>query len=336
MRLALVTGATGLVGSHVVERLLADGWRVRALVRDPAGAAWLAARGAELAQGDVLDAPSLARASSGCGALFHTAAAVTPTGGWEAFRRPNVDGTRNVVDAAAASGARLLHLSSVAVYGSGARYRADGRKTDEETPLAPLPDGAWYARSKRESEAMVLDAHAAKRVWATAIRPCVIYGPRDRQFVPRLARVLRFGFAPLLGQGRTTLPLVHAASVADAAVRAVDADVAGGRAYNVTNDFALTPREFFRLAGEGLGRRVRLVPMPVPLASLAVRLGLRAVSLVKGGNLNVVAGGSLDFLTKDNPFTSARARRELGWSPPLPPEAGVPAAFRWWKEHRDA
>ena len=336
MRLALVTGATGLVGSHVAQRLLADGWQVRALVRDPAAAGWLAALGVELAAGDVLDAASLARAASGCAALFHTAAAVTPRGGWEAFRRPNVDGTRNVIEAAGESGARLLHLSSVAVYGPSARYRADGHKTDEETPLAPLPPGAWYARSKRESEAMVLDAHAAGRVWASAIRPCVIYGPRDRQFVPRLARVLRFGFAPLLGRGRTTMPLVHAASVADGAVRAVATDGAGGRAYNVTNDFALTPREFFRLAGEGLGRRVRLLPMPVPLASLAVRLGLRAVSLVKGGNLNVVAGGSLDFLTRDNPFTSARARRELGWSPPVPPEAGVPDAFRWWRAHRDA
>ena len=331
-----MTGATGLVGSHVVERLLSDGWQVRALVREPGAAAWLAAQGVELARGDVLDAPSLAAAATGCTALFHTAAAVTPRGGWEAFRRPNVDGTRNVSEAAGASGARLLHLSSVAVYGPGARYRADGRRTDEDTPLAPLPEGAWYARSKRESEAMVLDAHAAGRVWATAVRPCVIYGPRDRQFVPRLARLLRFGFAPLLGRGRTTLPLVHAASVADGAIRAVTANVAGGRVYNVTNDFALTPREFFRLAGEGLGRRVRLVPVPVAVASLAVRLGLRAASLLTGGSLSVVASGSLDFLTRDNPFTSARARRELGWAPPVTPEAGVPAAFRWWREHRDA
>jgi nucleoside-diphosphate-sugar epimerase len=336
VRIALVTGATGLVGSHVVERLLTDGWRVRALVRDPASAAWLAARGVEVVRGDVLDAPALTRAADGCAALFHTAAAVTPRGGWEAFRRPNVDGTRNVIAAAGAGGARLLHLSSVAVYGPSARYRQDGHRTDEETPLAPLPDGAWYARSKRESEALVLDAHADGKVWATAIRPCVIYGPRDRQFVPRLARVLRFGFAPLLGRGRTTLPLVHAASVADGAVRAVTTDVAGGRVYNVTNDFALTSREFFTLAGRGMGRRVRLVPMPAALASLVVRLGLRAVSLLRGGTLNVVASGSLDFLTKDNPFTSARARRELGWAPPVPPEEGVPAAFRWWVEHRGA
>ena len=336
MPLALVTGATGLVGSHLVERLAADGWQVRALVRDPGRAAWLAAAGAALAPGDVLDEESLARAAAGCDAIFHTAAAVTPQGGWEAFRRPNIDGTRNAIAAAERSGARLLHLSSVAVYGQQGRFRTDGRKTDEATPLGPLRSGAHYARSKRESEALVMEAHRAGRIWATAVRPCVIYGPRDRQFVPRIARVLRFGLAPVLGGGRTTLPIVHAANVADAAVRAVGADIAGGRAYNAANDFAVTVREFFTLAGEGLGRRMHLVPVPALAAKIAVQLGLRVASLLSGGRLNVVAGSSLDFLTRDNPFTSERARHELGWSPPVPPEAGIPEAFRWWRAHRDA
>jgi nucleoside-diphosphate-sugar epimerase len=333
---ALVTGATGLVGSHLVERLRADGWEVRALVRDPGRAGWLAAPGVQLAAGDVLDADSLRHAAERCDAIFHTAAAVTPRGGWEAFRRPNIDGTTNAIAAAARSGARLLHLSSVAVYGPSARYRADGRPTAEDTPLAPLPESAHYARSKRESEALVMRAHEEGRVWATAVRPCVIYGRRDRQFVPRIARVLRLGVAPLLNGGRSTLPIVHAASVADAAVRAVGTDAAGGRAYNATNDFDVTVRDFFRLAGEGLGRRVHLVPMPARLVSAAVRAGLKVASLATGGGLNVVAGSSLGFLTRDNPFTSERARRELGWSPPVPPAQGIPEAFRWWKEHRDA
>jgi nucleoside-diphosphate-sugar epimerase len=283
-----------------------------------------------------MDASGLRRAAEGCDAIFHTAAAVTPRGGWEEFRRPNVDGTRNVIAAAESSGARLLHLSSVAVYGQRGRFRPDGRKTDETTVLGPLPKNAWYARSKREAESMVLDAHRAGRIWATAVRPCVIYGRRDRQFVPRIARVLRFGVAPLLGGGRTTLPIVHAASVADAAVRAVGADVAGGRAYNAANDFAVTVREFFELASAGLGRRVRLVPMPTVVARAAVAVGLRVAVLLSGGRLNVVAGSSLDFLTRDNPFTSERARHELDWSPPVPPEVGIPEAFRWWREHRDA
>jgi nucleoside-diphosphate-sugar epimerase len=224
---ALVTGATGLVGYHIVERLLADGWDTRALVRTPESAADLRDRGVELRQGDVLDAASLAAALRGCDVLFHAAAAVSPRGGWEAFRRTNIEGTSTAIEAARGARARLVHISSVAVYGARDRYRADG-PTHEEVPLAPLPEQAHYARSKRESERLVLGAHGRGEIWATAIRPCVIYGPRDRQFIPRVARILRLGVAPVPGGGGSTLAIVHAASVADAAVRAAQRDIAGG------------------------------------------------------------------------------------------------------------
>ena len=330
MSTALVSGATGLVGSHIVERLAAAGWRVRALVRDPRAAGWLAASGAELCPGDVLDGASFAAAARGAEVVFHTAAAVTPRGGWEAYRRPNVDGTANAIAAAASAGARLLQLSSVAVYGPSARYR-DG-KTAESTPLAPLPDGAHYARSKRESEALALDAHRAGRVWATAIRPCVIYGRRDRQFVPRAARLFSTGVAPIVAGGHSTLSVVHAANVADAAFLAATSDAAGGKAYNVANDFDVTVADFVRLAGQGLGRRVHAISLPAPAVRAAVGVAKRAVSLLRGDAAGVMAASTFDFLTRDNPFTSELAREELGWRPAVTHEEGVPDAFRWWKE----
>ncbi|MBI5088066.1 MAG: NAD-dependent epimerase/dehydratase family protein, partial [Actinobacteria bacterium] len=115
MSLALITGASGLVGSHIVELLLRAGWSVRALVRDRGTAGWLTAQGAELCDGNTQDADAFRRAAQGARAVFHCAAAITPRGGWEACRAPNIDGTANAVDAAARAGARLLHLSSVAV-----------------------------------------------------------------------------------------------------------------------------------------------------------------------------------------------------------------------------
>src|SRR4051812_32189838 len=154
MPTALVTGATGLVGHHVVERLRHDGWSVRAFVRDPARAGALSRAGVELATGDTLESSGFARAARGCDVVFHTAAAVTPNGGWEAFRKPNIEGTRNAIAAAAAAKARLVHVSSVAVYGGAERYREGSAKTDEDAPLGPLAEGAFYARSKRESEAL--------------------------------------------------------------------------------------------------------------------------------------------------------------------------------------
>lgn len=327
---ALVTGATGLVGSYVVERLLNDGWHVRALVR--AESPELVRQGVECVRGDVTDADSFTRAASGLTHIFHCAAAITQAGDWEVYRRLNVDGTRNAIEATERSGARLLQLSSVAVY--SARY-ADGSKTTNETArLDPLPERAFYPRSKRESEELVMAAHSAGRIWASAVRPCVIYGRRDRQCVPRAARMLRFGIAPLIGGGRSVMPIVHAANVADGAVLAATTDIAGGRAYNLANDFAVNVREFFTLGAQGLDRRVQFIPIPLGVARAAFSLVLRGIRLVAPGRASLVSNDSLSMITRDNPYDSSRARRELGWSPRVRPEDGIPDAFRWWREHR--
>jgi nucleoside-diphosphate-sugar epimerase len=331
---ALVTGATGLVGSYLIDRLLADGWSVRALVRDVARAGTLKPLGVELRAGDVLDGGRFSAAARGCTAVFHAAAAITPRGGWEEFRRVNIDGTRNAVAAASRAGARLLHVSSVAVYGPRARYAGSRGKTDERVSLQPLPERAFYARSKRESEQIALAAHARGEVWASAVRPCVVYGRRDRQFVPRVGRLLRRGFAPVIRGGRSTLAIVHAANVADGAVRAVATEVAGGKAYNVANDFDVTLVDFYRLAADGLGRRVRLIPVPMQVARAALAIARALGPLVLGSGMNVVTeSSSLDFVSRGNPFASDLARRELGWTPTVSPDIGIPDAFQWWVAH---
>ena len=325
MPAALVTGATGMLGRHIVERLVRDGWTVRALVRDPATAQQL---DVDLAAGDILDAPSLARAVAGMDVVFHAAAAVTPSGGWPAFQRPNIEGTRNVIDATATVGAKLVHVSSVAIYGSSARYLHDSAKTHEDVALTALDASACYARSKREAEALVLDAHRAGRLWATAVRPDVIYGRYDRQFVPRVARLLRHGMAPVIGTGQTTMAVVHAENVADGIVRAAVTEVAGGRAYNLTNDFDVTVEAFFALAAAGMNRRVRMVRIPTAVAKGIIGTVASIASIVVGNKFSEVSASSIEFLTRDNPFTSNRARTELGWSPRVRPEVGIPDAFR--------
>jgi nucleoside-diphosphate-sugar epimerase len=139
--------------------------------------------------------------------------------------------------------------------------------------------------------------------------------------------------APLVGSGRTTLAVVHAANVADGLVRAAVTDVAGGRAYNLTNDYDVTVADFFRLAGEGMGVKLRMLPVPLVVARAALGLFKLVAPLVVGSRFNAVTSASLDFVSRDNPFTSERARRELGWDPQVRPEDGVPEAFRWWSTH---
>ena len=333
MPTALVTGATGLVGMHLIPRLQRDGWQVRALVRDPARAGQLSRADVTLATGDVLDQTSLTRAARGCDVVFHAAAVITPMGGWEAFRRPNVEGTRNVIAAARNASARLVHVSSVAVYGDRDRYAADGGRTDESRVGGRIADDSYYARSKRESEDLVFSAQREGQLWATAVRPSVLYGPFDRQFVPRLARMLRRGIAPVIAGGNNTLAIVHVANVADGLVRAAAFDGANGKPYNLANDYDVTAREFFERAAEGLDRRVRIVSIPMLAARAAFAVVRSLAPLVIGNRFKSQISSSFDFLARDNPFSSELARRELGWDPPVRPETGIAESFRWWSAH---
>ena len=335
MSTALVTGATGLVGSYLVERLLSDGWSVRALARNPRDAAAALPPGVEVRAGDVLDTASFVDAARGANVVFHAAANIIVRGGWESYRVTNIDGTRNAIVAAERTSARLLHVSSVAVYGASTRYEAASRggRTDERVVLATLPERAYYARSKRESEELVLAAHTRGQVWATSVRPCVVYGRRDRQFVPRMAKLLAMHApVPLIRGGRSIFGVVHAANVADGAILAATTDPAGGKAYNLANDFPVSVRRFFELAAQGLAVRPLFVPMPHWLARGGLRAVKAASKALSGGRFNLVSSSAIDFIAEDNPFSSDRARRELGWVPRVDPETGVPDAFRWWRE----
>lgn len=328
---ALVTGATGMLGGYVVERLLAQGWSVRGLVRNPSRSPLVEALGAEAVCGDITSLDSLRAAAAGCDVIFHTAATIGSGNEWEMFRLGNVVGAEHVVAAAEAAGSRLVHVSSTSVFG---RHRYYAAATDETAPLPRLPARDAYGRSKQDAERVVLGAHADGRIWTVIVRPPIMYGRRDRQFAPRLGPVLERGLFPLVGGGTTTLSLVHAHSVADGAVRAATTDAAGGRVYHLTNDFDVTAAELVRCASLGLGRRIRAPHIPLGAAKAAFKA--LALALVMSGRRDLAphAAGMLGMLTRDNPFTSERARTELNWSPTIRPDEGLPDAFRWWSEHR--
>jgi nucleoside-diphosphate-sugar epimerase len=330
---ALVTGATGMLGSYIVERLLEDGWAVRALVRSRDRGAWVEERGATLVEGRLEDLDSLIAATRSCDAVFNAGAAIGAGGVWEHYRRVNVVGARSVVEAAGRAGARLVHVSSTAVHGN-ARYFDE--PTDERTPLPDLPDHDVYGRSKQESEGIVLRAHAQGRIWSSVVRPPVMYGLRDRQFAPRLGPVLERGVFPRIAGGGTTLPIVHARHVAEGAVLAATHDVAAGQAYLLTNDFPVTVNDLIRYAEAGLGRKIRAPSVPLLLGRFGFVVLAVALTLAGRSDLARHATGTLHMLTRDNPFTSERARAELGWSPSLSPEIGLTEALRAWKARREA
>lgn len=325
---AMVTGGSGMLGSYIVSLLREQGWEVRALVRSLEDRDWLRSQRVDLALGSLEDEESIVRAARGCDVVFHAAAVIGSGGDWAAFHRGNVEGTTHVVRAVERSGARLVHVSSTAVYG---RARYGERPTDEDVPLPELPEHDVYGRSKQDAERLVLQAHCRGRIWAAAVRPPVMYGLRDRQFAPRIGPVLARGVFPFIGGGRTTLTLVHARSVAEGALLAAANDHAGGRAYLLANDHPVTVSDLVRCSESAFGRRIWSPELPMAVGRggfAALKVTLRALGR---GDLARHARGTLEMLTRDNPFTSERARSELGWAPALPPDLGLTEALAsWW------
>ncbi len=317
----LVTGASGLVGSHVVAALGVRGEHVRALVR-PASRAAVERLDAEAILGDVTD-PAAWRAATrgGIRGIVHAAAVVQRRATWEHYVAVNVDATRLAVETARATGARLVHISSVAVYGGSAAYPTEAECRAEDFPFQPIAAHDFYARTKRLAEEVVRDAGLA----AAAIRPTVIYGERDRLFTPRVIRALRLPLQLQIGPGSNRLSCVYAGNVAAAALAALDRPLAGFRAYNVTGDAppALSQREFFAAFAAALGRPFRPVRIPPPLAH--VLLGLFTARRL--------ARAAARFLTGDNPYVDDRARTELDWRPAIAARDAIGRTVRWFLEN---
>lgn len=214
-RIALVTGASGFVGGHLAERLAAEGWRVRALVRPTSDTALLRELGAELVRGGLEDAGAIAEAAAGADTVFHLAA-VTAARDEEAYRRANAAGTRTLAGAVLAASPhprRLVYLSSYAACGPS----REGLPRRGEDPPQPL---TAYGRTKLEGEAAVREVEA-EGISVVTVRAPAVYGPRGRELLPYFRLVSR-GLAPA-PSGPRRLHMVYAPDLAAALARAADA-----------------------------------------------------------------------------------------------------------------
>ena len=316
----LVTGGSGLIGSHVIARLVESGADVVALVRRPAAAGAVEALGATPIDGDVRDRAAFRAAAQGIDGLVHAAALVAARRTYDEFEDVNVAGTAHAVDAAARTRARLVHVSSTSVYGR----RPDARPVDESFPFARLARRDFYARTKRAAEDVLFRHARAEQVHVTVLRPCVVYGERDRLFSASVARVLRLGIAPLVGDGSNVLACVYAGNVAAAVCRALEGDHPTGRAYNVANDGTLTLRDFAHEFAAGLGvRRLRFVRASPRIARVTIGAGTALVRALAPTRYAGTGTAAVRFLTQDNPYVSTRAREELGWNPDTDAAAAV-------------
>ena len=318
---ALVTGATGFVGSHVVDILAARGDIVVVLARSAERAAPLLRLGARVALGTLDDAVALATAVAGADVVYHLAGRTAAVSAAE-YHRVNEDGTRRLVQAAraASSRPRLVYVSTQAVLGPS----APGAALDEDAPCRPL---TAYGRSKLAGEAVV---RAAEGLAWTIVRPPAVYGPRDREFL-KMFQLIRTGFAPVFGSGAQQLSLVYAPDLAEAIVRAGLTPAAAGQTYHAAHVEVVTTREFALAVGRAVGRTPLVVPVPGALATPIVSL-IGRIAAARGRLSTLNADKMAEFLAPAWVVSSAKAERELGWRAGHDFAAGARHTAAWYRE----
>jgi nucleoside-diphosphate-sugar epimerase len=315
----LVSGASGFIGSHFVERALADGHEVVGLFRTqkPCNRRMLAqlrSAGAQLLQADLLDPASLAAAFERVDVVCHFAGAFNDSAGDDdLYRRVNVAGTRNLAAAAAARGVRrFVFCSTAGIYGR----RQDGI-IDEEAPTQP-----WnaYERSKLDAETALREVAAGSGMEYVILRPAVVYGPRDGRLRKMFKLAVRGRF-PLFGRGAGRRHFVHVADVVDAFLRACSAPAARNRDMIVAGRQAVPLRELLRTLAEVAGRSSTGPHLP-----LTPMLMLAAVTEDVCRLLHVqppLHRRRMDFYLNDAEFDCRRARHILDWEPKVELREGL-------------
>jgi 2-alkyl-3-oxoalkanoate reductase len=318
-----LTGATGLVGSHVAALFRERGWNIRAFVRPRADLRFLEGLGCEFVLGDLLRPETLRGAARDCDAMLHAAALVAAPAVWEGYRRVNVEGTSLVLEECLRSGCpRFLHVSSVAVYGPPGAHPSLPIDEDAAVDL-PLEPRAHYERSKRMAESIV--QRASETGW-TILRPAVVMGERDRNFTPRIAELAGHRLLPTVGRGDNPIPVVYAGNVAEACWLALTRPEARCRIYNVGDDGELTQRQ---LLSEAAPEGALLVPLPRRVLEAFVAGMGRMATGGPDSRAPLLTPRRMWFAGRPNPFQSARIREELGWRPALPALEGWRRALAW-------
>jgi nucleoside-diphosphate-sugar epimerase len=328
MPLNLVTGATGLLGSQLVERLLARGERVRAAVRSVPAPPFLQELDVELVTCDLRDPSAVQRAMSGVELVYHCAAPVGDWGRWEAFYSGTVETTRHVMEACRRCGVgRLLHVSSIAAYG---RLRSHGGQAvfDEETPLGRrFRWWDYYGRAKLQAEREVRSLGSL----VTVVRPTWIYGPRDRVILPRLIRALRNRRVALIGSGDNLLNMVYSQDVAEGAILAATSPEAAGETFNLVSEGELTQRQFFALLSDLCGAPPVRYRVPFRLADAVGFVSELAGRATGRTTAPHVSRSGIALLSRPSFFSSEKARSRLGWRQQTDMQEGLRRAVEWQK-----
>lgn len=327
MKKILLTGATGLLGRHILEQLTAVGYDVRCVVRDPNKAKRLEEYGSELVFGDLTDADAVGAAMAGVDAVIHAAAVL---GGWgkkEIFLRNNLEATRNVVQAAVRNGVkRLVYVSSVATYGlqPGVHLTEDSPMKEESEP---------YCETKRLSEELVKSAAQYYAINTTIVRPSIIYGPYDERFIPIIVDNMRKGMVVAIGKAGQGPPLIYAKDIARFISIVLKEQTSGFEVFNLSSPERLSWENIIESIGSAMN--VSVNPWRVPFR---FAYGVGAVleflwKAVRSKRPPKVTRFLASLIGLQYDFDSSKALRVKQFDGFTPFEKGLEETLRWMKSH---
>jgi dihydroflavonol-4-reductase len=323
----LVTGATGFVGSAVARRLVQHGFEVRVLVRPGSDRRNIDGLDVDVATGDLADRDSLERAAKGCAALFHVAADYRLwTRDPQGMFATNVDGTRDVLRAAAEAGAtRVVYTSSVAVLG----LRATGDPADEETPVAFADMIGPYKQSKFRAEAEVRRLVADEGIPVVFVNPAMPVGPGDVKPTPTGRMIVEAASGRVPAYVDSGLNVVHVDDVATGHLLAFERGEVGERYVIGGDDMSL--RDILCSVTAAAGRQPPRLRLPHG-AVLPVAYAAEAWSRLIGGREPFVTVDGVRMARKRMYYSSAKARRTLGYNPG-PALGALSDAVAWFREN---
>jgi nucleoside-diphosphate-sugar epimerase len=322
--ITLVTGAGGLLGSHVTDLLADRGGRTRVLVRgnqtidnrDP---------GVEVFHGDMTDRASLEAAVVGVGRVIHCAARTGPWGPTAEYQRTNVEGLGSLIEASMAAGVRrIVHVSSISVHGNDL-----GGPADEMAPFRPGPDP--YSRSKVAAEHLVEHLVRNRNAPVTIVRPGLIYGPRDTASFGRFAAMIESGRMVILGRGSNHLPLIYARDAALGVVLASECADASGQAFVLVNDEPVTQFDYLSRIAMGLGVAGPRRRIPYPLAMAIATMAEAGTRLLGREQPPPLTRFGVQLMAGENRFSIRRAGEQLGFIPQVDLEEGVRRSLEWYR-----
>lgn len=317
MEAAFVTGGSGFIGGRLIERLVGEGRRVRALARSDAAAAKVEALGAEAVRGDLGDRPAMAAGAAGTAVAFHLAAHLGEYGAWEDFERGNVEGTRNALAACEEAGVRrFVHCGTEAALMAGEPLVG----VDETAPLRP-DSRAPYPATKAKAE---LAVKAANRdgFETVAVRPRFVWGKGDTTLLPEMIETVEAGKWAWVGGGRNVTDTAHVENVVEGLVLGGEKG-RPGESYFITDDAPVVFRDFITAMLRTQGVEPPTRSLPAWTAAPLARVCETAWKLLPLSGEPPMTSFRSWLLTQECTIDIAKARTELGYEPLVTHQQGL-------------